>query len=611
MAGRYSESLIDEVLHSNDIIDIISEYVNLKRTGRNYKGLCPFHTEKTPSFMVSQDKQLYHCFGCGAAGNVINFIMNIENLDFIDALEFLAEKAGINIEQYKENNGNQEIYIKKQKLYEINRQAAIFFYKNLTKNDNEGIRYLKKRGLNIETIKKFGLGYAINDWEALNKYLLAKGYSQKLIYEAGLVIKREKSSGYYDRFRNRVIFPIISTTKKILGFGGRVLDDSIPKYLNSPESLIFNKRNILYGLNLARSELGKERKLILVEGYMDVIALYQYGIKNVIATLGTALTANHGELLKRYCDEVIIAYDSDTAGESATIRGLDVLNEVGCKVKVIKLDRNMDPDEYIRKNGKDSFLEKIKNALPLLDYKIELIKKKYDLSLNEGKIHFLQESIEIIKKLIKSPVEREIYVKKLSKETDVPANVINSEIYGNNKFKKDYKSKKNNYNDVRRLVHLKPVKSVLKDGLVEIEKKIIALCMISKTEYDKIKSHITEEDFSNLLLRNIFSVLGKKYEEDKKIDINLFIDELDIEEAKMLRGIIKNLLPYEDIDKTICELTLSLKRFNIDKKIKSIKNEIKLLEKQENKRKGDVVRINELCGELRRLIEMEKKLMEG
>ncbi|WIF94782.1 DNA primase [Caminicella sporogenes] len=611
MAGRYSESLIDEVLHSNDIIDIISEYVNLKRTGRNYKGLCPFHTEKTPSFMVSQDKQLYHCFGCGAAGNVINFIMNIENLDFIDALEFLAEKAGINIEQYKENNGNQEIYIKKQKLYEINRQAAIFFYKNLTKNDNEGIRYLKKRGLNIETIKKFGLGYAINDWEALNKYLLAKGYSQKLIYEAGLVIKREKSSGYYDRFRNRVIFPIISTTKKILGFGGRVLDDSIPKYLNSPESLIFNKRNILYGLNLARSELGKERKLILVEGYMDVIALYQYGIKNVIATLGTALTANHGELLKRYCDEVIIAYDSDTAGESATIRGLDVLNEVGCKVKVIKLDKNMDPDEYIRKNGKDSFLEKIKNALPLLDYKIELIKKKYDLSLNEGKIHFLQESIEIIKKLIKSPVEREIYVKKLSKETDVPANVINSEIYGDNKFKKDYKSKKNNYNDVRRLVHLKPVKSISKDGLVEVEKKIIALCMISKTEYDKIKSHITEEDFSNLLLRNIFSVLGKKYEEDKKIDINLFIDELDIEEAKMLRDIIKNLLPYEDIDKTICELTLSLKRFNIDKKIKSIKNEIKLLEKQENKRKGDVVRINELCGELRRLIEMEKKLMEG
>lgn len=609
MSTRYSDELIEEVSQRNNIVDIISEYVNLKKAGRNHKGLCPFHNEKTPSFVVSDDKQLFHCFGCGEAGNVINFIMKIENLDFIDAIELLAERSNIDLSRYQNNNQDSQKVNKKNKLYEINREAAVFFYKNLVKNKNDGIRYLLNRGLTIDIIKKFGLGYAFKEWERLNRYLLTKGYAQELIYEAGLVIKRKEKDGYYDRFRNRVIFPIINTTKKIVGFGGRVLDDSVPKYLNSPESLIFNKGNTLYGLNLARNELGKEKRLVVVEGYTDVISLYQFGIKNAVATLGTSLTKNHAQLFKRYCEEVIIAYDADTAGEAATIRGMDILNEAGCKVRVISLGDKMDPDDYIRNFGTDNFKNKIKKALPLVDYKIEQIKSKYDLNSNEGRITFINESIKVIKKL-KSPVQIDIYTKRLAEEAKVAPSVIKSEIYGNNSDKKNqtkYNRKNRNFSQKSRQYErrFKPVKIMEKNGLIEIEKSIISLCLSSKTNYDKIILQINENDFLNENLMKIFSLIREIYKSNKKIDISILIDRLDIEEAKLLNEMGKRVIPYDDVDKAIEELLISLKRFKIDNEIKFIKEEIKRLEITKNKDEGDKMKIIEL---LRKQQLLEKNL---
>lgn len=602
MSMRYSEQLIEEVVQRNDIIEIISEYVDLKKTGKNFKGLCPFHNEKTPSFMVSEDKQLFHCFGCGEAGDVIKFIMKIENLDFIDALELLADKCNMDLSQYKNNNYNSEKINKKNKLYEINREAALYFYRNLTKTNNEGMKYLLNRGLNIDIIKKFGLGYAINDWERLNRYLLSKGYDQELIYETGLVIKRKESKGYYDRFRNRVMFPIISTTKKIIGFGGRVLDDSMPKYLNSPESAVFNKGSILYSLNLARSELGKERRLIVVEGYTDVISLYQYGIKNAVATLGTSLTKNHAELFKRYCEEVIIAYDSDSAGEAATIRGMDILNEVGCKVRVVKLGDKMDPDDYIRRFGTDSFKNKINSALPLIDYKIDQIKGVSNLNTNEGRIGFLNESIKIIKSL-KNDIEKDIYAEKLSKEAGIAVDVIKSEIYGNNRDKKSqYKYNRNNrklgFKSKPYEKNFQPVKKLEKNGSIEIEKNIISLCISSKTNYEKISAQIDAKDFLSEDTKNLYYTISEMYLSNESIEFISLVDRLDIEEARLLKEIEQRFIPSENIDKTIDDLIITLKHFKVKNQIQLIKEEIRELEKTKNKDRRDVKKIKELCGQL-------------
>ncbi|SKC79475.1 DNA primase [Maledivibacter halophilus] len=602
MSMRYSDELIKEVSERNDIVEIVSEYVSLKKSGKNYKGLCPFHNEKTPSFIVSEDKQLFHCFGCGQAGDVIKFVMEKENLDFIDALELLAERCNIDLSEYTNNNYNKEKANRKNKLYKINREAAIYFFRNLNKNHNKGIEYLQNRGLSTEIIKKFGLGYSINEWERLNRYLLSKGYSQELIYETGLVVERKDKKGYYDRFRNRVIFPIISTTKKVIGFGGRVLDDSVPKYLNSPESPIFNKGSVLYGLNLARNQLGEEKRLIVVEGYTDVISLYQFGIKNVVATLGTALTKNHANLFKRYCEEVIIAYDSDSAGEAATIRGMDILDEVGCRIKVIRLNSKMDPDEYIRKFGADSFREKIEMSLPLIDYKMEKIKNENNLDTNEGKISFVRESIKIIKP-IKSPIKRDVYIEKLSKESGIAVDVIKSEIYGNNSDKKNHykynrKNRKSSFRFNKFQNKVQPVKKIEKNGWVEIEKNIISLCLTSKTNYEKIFSKIDEKDFLSKGIKNIFANIVEAYKLEDKIDLISFIDRLEIEETRLLKEIEQCFIPFENIDKTIEDLLNSLKYFKVKNEIEFTKKEMKRLEKTKYEDERNVMKIKELWRKL-------------
>ncbi|WP_234121416.1 DNA primase [Clostridium hydrogenum] len=411
-----SEEVIQKIKDLNDIVDIVSEKVKLKKAGHNYIGLCPFHNEKTPSFSVSQDKQIYKCFGCGESGNVITFIMKTKNLPFVEAVNFLAEKVNISVEL---NQGNdKKNYEQNNKLYKINVEAARYFFNNLNQ-DRKAKQYFLSRKITEATMRSFGLGYAKDDWNNLLHYMKNKGYTELDLINAGLII--QKNNTFYDRFRNRVIFPVFDYRGRVIGFGGRVLDDSKPKYLNSPETAVFKKGINLYGLNFSLKN-NIDRFFIIVEGYMDCITLHQYGIKNAVASLGTALTKNQAKLLKRYADKIIISYDADSAGQTATLRGLKILKEVGFEVSIIKIPDGKDPDEFVKKNGREAFIELIKNALPVVDYRLNKAFEEVNLKDNESIIRYIRNVSEIIEEL--DPVEKDVYIKRISEKTGTSEQAI-------------------------------------------------------------------------------------------------------------------------------------------------------------------------------------------
>jgi DNA primase len=417
-----SEEIIEKIKEGNDIVDIISESVKLKRVGRNYWGLCPFHSEKTPSFSVTRDKQIFKCFGCGEGGNVITFIMKHRNLEFQDALKFLAERANITLEESPERKraqDRQDIY------YRMHVEAARFFFKNL-QNQPEIRQYLYLRGMTDQTIRTFGLGFALNSWDSLLKYLKAMNFREEDIVLCGLATKNEKGK-IYDRFRNRVIFPVFDQRGRVIAFGARVMDDSKPKYLNSPETPIFHKGTNLYGLNFALKN-SKEKSLIIVEGYMDCISLSQAGIKNVVASLGTALTKIQARLLKRYAEEVYISYDADNAGQMATVRGLDILREEGVSVKVVLIPKGKDPDDFVKSEGRDSFLALLEHALPLVDYKMLKAKEGLNLRSEEGRISYARKVVEILNEL--DPIEKDVYLQKVSEDTGIAESTLLSLMKG-------------------------------------------------------------------------------------------------------------------------------------------------------------------------------------
>jgi len=413
-----TEEVIEKIKENNDIVDIISEHVKLRKVGRNYQGLCPFHSEKTPSFSVSQDKQVFKCFGCGEGGNVITFVMKTKNLDFNETIKYLADRAHITLEESAERTKSNE---RRDIFYKMHVDAARFFFKNLA--ENKDMRdYLYKRGMTDYTIRTFGLGYAKNSWDSLLKYLKAMNYSEDQIVVSGLATKSEKGK-VYDRFRNRIIFPVFDLRGRVIGFGARVMDDSKPKYLNSPETPIFHKGTNLYGLNFALKN-SKEKDLIIVEGYMDCISLSQSGIKNVVASLGTALTKEQAKLLKRYSQEVFISYDADNAGQMATQRGLDILRSEGINVKVIIIPRGKDPDDFIRAEGKDKFLELKANALPLIDYKILKAKEGISFKSEEGRIAYAKKVVVILNEL--DPIEKDVYLQKVSEDAGISESALMS-----------------------------------------------------------------------------------------------------------------------------------------------------------------------------------------
>lgn len=417
-----NNGLVDEIKSRCNIVDVVGNYVALKRTGSSYKGLCPFHNEKTPSFNVNENMQHFHCFGCGESGDVISFIQRIENLDFMDACRKLADMYSIDIDRFGYRDES-----RKNRIYEMNRDAARFFFRKLTEGPNPGYDYVVNRQLDPKTIKEFGIGYAPDGWHNLYdhmKSLKEKNYTDEELEKAGL-LSRSKGR-YYDKFRNRVMFPIIDTRGKVIGFGGRIIGDGEPKYLNSPESEAFQKKNNLFGLNLTRNHVSKLDEIILVEGYMDMVSLYKNGVKNVAASLGTALTENQCRLISRYTKNVVLSYDADSAGRKAALRGIEIIRGAGMKAKVLHVPDGKDPDEFVKKHGSEKFTELVGKALPYAEYKLQNALAKYDLQDTEQSISFYKEAAGILETL--SPIESDRYIKRVSQKTGISETALRREI---------------------------------------------------------------------------------------------------------------------------------------------------------------------------------------
>lgn len=414
------DNFTDDLKAQLNIVDIIGREVKLKKSGSNYMGLCPFHSEKSPSFSVNEGKQFYHCFGCGKSGDVIGFVQEYYKLSFMEAVEKLASENGIKLPE-RRTSGPKIDY---DKYHGINAKAARFFYNALSIRGNKGLAYLRKRGLSNETITAFGLGYAPASGHALVDHLRKEGVSDEDMLKLGLA--NQGREGLYDKFRDRVMFPIINTQDKVIGFGGRAIADIKPKYLNSPESEIFLKKNNLFGLNMTRKEIDREQRAIIVEGYMDMISLYQNGVKNVAASLGTALTINQARLLCRYSKNIVLSYDSDSAGINAALRGIDVITEAGGKPRVMNVTDGKDPDDFVKAHGKEAFLKLADNAAPAPDYKLRLARRGFDLSNDRDVLEYIEKAVPILRAL--GPVEQDIYVRKLASEFGISDSAIHMAI---------------------------------------------------------------------------------------------------------------------------------------------------------------------------------------
>lgn len=513
MGASNRNQIIDEIKSRCNIVDVIGSVVSLKKRGSNYQGLCPFHNEKTPSFVVSETKQLFTCFGCHESGDVIKFVMKYYNLTFVEALEKLALQCGINVEDVFRKGEKKDIY------YEVNREAARYFFKMLRANDNPGLRYILSRGLTKETLHDFGIGYADDSWNGLYNYLKGKGYDEKVMVKLGLVFKSAKGK-YYDRFRNRVIFPIQNTAGKVIGFGGRALGDDMPKYLNSPETPVFSKKNNLYALHLTKNHINKMDQAILVEGYMDVISLYQGGVKNVSASLGTALTENQGKLLKRYTKNIVLSYDADSAGINAAVRGSSILHDEGCKVKILHISDGKDPDDFIKAKGKEAYYDLVKNAKPFADFRIEQIAKNYNLETTEGRVDFLKQSARFLKEL--SPVEADIYIEKISKNYRISAGALRTEMGLEDERKPFFENKKEKNDEIN-------------TDITQIEETFIKVLLLDARYFDKVK--LNEDVFVSESGANIFRTLQNIYEQGEEIDVDKLMDNLEPTEIEVIRRI--------------------------------------------------------------------------
>ena len=552
----YSEDLIEEVISQNDIVDVISEYVPLKKSGRNFMGLCPFHREKTPSFCVSMDKQIYKCFGCSEGGNVISFVMKLENLDFWDSVEYLAERAHVDLERFEVrtfSNKNQEARKDlKDTLFKINKEVGIYYHNNLMEELNAPSSrvkdYVKKREFDINTIKKFGIGYATGR-VPLYDHLIKLGFKEEDILKTGIILKNEKGK-IYDRFFNRLMFPIFDVRDRIIAFGGRVLDNSLPKYVNSPENDIYFKGKNLYALNFAKRE--KLDNIIIVEGYMDAIALQKSGFTNAVASLGTALTENQARLIKKYTDNVIIGYDQDGAGQEATLRGLDILVSKGLKVKVLILDKPdaKDPDEYINKYGKERFKNCIDNCISLVEFKISKLEKELNENDIDSKINFLTEVSNILAK-IDNTIERDIYIDKISTKYNMGSGPILKEV--------EKRIKKVEGNEVVIDVQSINRKMQLVTNIRKRQEQYIVALILSKDKkiQNEIVQKISLDDIQDEKVKAVYSFLLKLKEDYdiNKIDLLskikdeelmkeitdiMYLDISSVDKNKLLNDVLKN-----------------------------------------------------------------------
>jgi len=527
------ERFVDELVARTDIVDLVGGYVRLNKKGNNYWGLCPFHSEKTASFSVSPDKQIYYCFGCHKGGGAINFVMETENLSFVDAVRSLAQRAGMQVPESDYDKGRKE---KRERLLEMNKEAARYFHAQLYgPQGTQALDYLRRRGLSKNTLTNFGLGFAPDSWDGLLNTLAEKGYDKKMVLEGGLAVSNDKGR-IYDRFRNRVMFPIIDVRGSVIGFGGRVMDDSKPKYLNSPEGPVYNKSRNLFALNIAKKT--KAGRIILTEGYMDTIALHQAGFDCAVASLGTALTADHAQLLARYTKEAVIAYDGDGAGVAAAQRAIPLLEKAGLKVKVLQMRGAKDPDEFIKAYGAEAFAKLLDESSNHIEYRLEKIKSKYDLKDDAQRIEFLHEATGLVASL-SSAVEREVYGGRAAQAAGISAEAMAQEVKKELRRRIYKEKKKQERHDLAPAANMQPNQKGLRYDNVRsaaAEEGVLRLVLLEPTLLEQVQN-LTGAEFSAPLLGKVFDLLRDRHGAGREVSLGGLAATLTAEEMSHLARI--------------------------------------------------------------------------
>ena len=594
---RYNDEILDEIRSRNDIVSTISQYMTLKRKGRNYFGLCPFHNEKSPSFSVSPNKQIFHCFGCGVGGDVINFVKKIENIGFLDSVRLLAEKSGIQLPNDISKAEEENIKLKN-RVYKINELAAKFYHENLYKPTSKIAQdYIKKRKLNNATLKSFLMGYASNSSNELLRYLKEQGFTEDELLASCLIGKSDR--GYYDKFRNRLMIPIRDERGRFIAFGGRVLDDSKPKYINSPENIVYSKGRNLFGLNVAREGIhGPLKRLLIVEGYMDAISLYQRGITNVVASLGTALTDSQGRLLRRNTEQVILGYDADGAGQQAIIRGMEILKSMDIDIRILQISGAKDPDEYVLKFGPEKMVKAMDEAISAIEFKIKVLRANLDLNNVNDKVKFLTEIAKILSN-VDNNIEREVYIDRISKVYEISKNAIVSEVdkllyrslAGVTKFEKSNIVLKDTQDSKIDVATRK------REGMV-----VYLLVDYTKAAFDKIKNVVDLDLIKSEKNKKIIGILYERIDLNNLPEniISLFEDEDDI---NYVSGILSYDFEISDVNKAIEDIEKAYYK----EKLISLRNELILkLENNNDAEEADKKEIeNELTNVILELTKMK------
>ena len=552
--ARYSDEIIDNVRNSNNIVDVISQYVILKRSGRSYSGLCPFHKEKSPSFFVSPDKQIFHCFGCGEGGDVFGFLRKIENISFTEAIEQLAEKANIKLPTITNDEKDEKIQKLRQKVFEINQLTSEFYANNLLNpKSKQAQEYVKKRKMDMYTLKTFGIGYS-GTFDELYKYLKSKNYPDEEILESKLVLKSQRTGKFYDAFRNRLMFTIRDVRDRVIAFGGRALDDSKPKYINSPDTIVYNKGRHLFALNVAK-KCG-EKSIMLVEGYMDAISLHQRGIHNVVASLGTALTEQQGRLLNGF-EKVIIGYDADLAGQGATQRGIEILQTLGYDVRILQIDGAKDSDEFIIKYGSGQMKNRMNNAISIVEFKVKKLKESLDLTNVSDKILFLNEISKMLLK-VENDIDKEVYIDKFAKQYNISKESMYSQL---NKLQYSAKQGNKILEKPKAIKRTENIKESIQNKNKENTRENLIISILLECDNEtlkKIKNVINIDDFKNEKNKKIAKRL---YEEFEKGNINNVWDLFSEEDLiNHITYIMSNDWDINDTEKAIEDILSKIEK---------------------------------------------------
>jgi DNA primase len=577
-----AENIINDIRERADIVEVIDSFVQLKKTGGNFKGLCPFHHEKTPSFVVSPQKQIFHCFGCGEGGNVFHFLMKHQSMSFVEAVGYVASLVGIDIPEQKKG-------IDLSLFFDLNRKAMDFYSKRLSLSSAKSCRdYIESRGLKENTVKLFNIGYAPKDWDLLSKKLKDEGYKDDILIKSGLSVRSKDGKGVYDIFRERLIFPILDHSKRVIGFGGRILSKAMPKYLNSPQTPIYQKGRTLYGIDITLDDIKSQKIAIVVEGYLDMIMLYQYGIKNVVASLGTALTQDQVRFLKRYSDEVIIVYDGDESGQMASLRGLDIIFESGIKASAVMLPKGYDPDSFIKEKGKAEFLKLLDKKKGVFDYKLNVLKDIYGIESLDSRINIVKEMFASLEK-IESHLIRAEYMYKLSVKMGFEEKVLWDEFNS-----KAAKAGKGNFKKV--VVEEKKYKSV--------EASLVSIMLNNLDTIPEIKEVLTSDEFMTGEIQSLVKVIYSTYPDNDKLELANLLNTLSKEEARILAEIMADDLELSDdvFQEHLNQCIINLKIQKMKSYCNFLEEEIKKAQKNLDGEKADKL--------FRELNEIKKKEVE-